>query len=114
MSKKQAKEYLSINAIQWLANGERGSSSDTLFTYLTGIDARQRAVDNYPYDVQDFRRCRLLLKQCPELKRNLDRVKEAGSVWNELVNQWDAICEAMDKDSCKAYRMIQKIREENE
>jgi len=107
------KENLSMNAIQWLANGDRGSSSNTLFTYLTGIDARQRATDDHPFDAWDFRRCRLLLEQCPELKINLDRVKAAGAVWSVMVDQWDAICEAMDKDIGKAIRMIQKIREEN-
>lgn len=87
---------LSANAAEWLANGERGVSSETIFTHLTGVDALNRFPADHPCDPDDFRRCRLLLEQVPELKKNLGRMGTLSSAWAGLVLSWDRICTTMD------------------
>lgn len=92
-------DKLSTNAIAWLASGQRGLSSNTLFTFATGVDAEEDDGHNYPHDPDDLSRCRKLLDQCPELVANLSRVAEAGPEWAGLVARWDEICGLMDEES---------------
>jgi len=92
-------DQLSTNAIAWLANGERGLSSNTLFTMTTGVDAEDGDGHNYPRDPADLRRCRLLLDQCPELVSCLPRVAAAGPEWAALVARWDEVCALMNEES---------------
>lgn len=83
---------LSKAALQWLATGERGLSSETLFSYLTGHDIQDEGDENcYPHDPADLRRCMLLLEQCPELKPNLPRIAQAGPIWAALFARWDEL-----------------------
>lgn len=90
---------LSDNAIMWLATGRRGLSSETLFTFLTGVDVEGDHGHNYPHDTSDLRRCMVLLDQCPELVSCLPRVAAAGPEWAALADRWDEICLVMDEES---------------
>lgn len=90
---------LSPNAVMWLASGRRGLSSETLFTFLTGVDAEGDHGHRYPLDPADLGRCRRLLEQCPELRSCLPRVCAAGPEWAALVQRWDELCALMDEES---------------
>lgn len=90
---------LSDNAVMWLATGERGLSSETLFTCATGVDAEGDHGHNYPHDPSDLGRCRKLLEQCPELVPYLPRVAAAGPEWAALVPRWNELCALMDKEA---------------
>lgn len=96
---RAAHPTLSDNAVMWLASGARGLSSETLFTFLTGVDAEGDHGHNYPHDPADLRRCRLLLDQCPELVSCLPRVANAHPVWAALVARWDELCAVMDEEN---------------
>lgn len=110
---------LTGSMIEWLANGQRGVSSETIFTHLTGIKAG--SFRDHPYDTSDFMRCEKLLIQCPELRKELPRMADLGSVWAGLIADWDTIValvneenpEWMTKSSStpKAYRRIRSIIE---
>ena len=89
---------LSPQAIAWLAKGERGISSNTMFTVLTGIDQMGGWGMSHPYDLGDFRRCRLLLKQCPDLAQNLSQMSSVSPQWKALVAHWDGLCRLMDEE----------------
>lgn len=90
---------LSDNAVLWLATGRRGLSSETLFTFATGVDCTGDHGHYDPRDPSDLARCRLLLEQCPELVSCLPRVAAAGAVWAALVARWDELCALMDEES---------------
>lgn len=90
---------LSDNAIRWLANGERGVSSNTIFTHLTGIDALYGWDPSHPHDPDDLYRCRLLLQQVPELRARLHEMATCSPVWARLVAHWDELCELMDAEA---------------
>lgn len=95
---RKANPELSQAAVRWLASGERGVSSNTIFQWLTGIDALSGERMYHPYDPTDFRRCRLLLEQVPELQPHFYRMREVSQQWSNLVDQWGAICAAMDEE----------------
>lgn len=93
---------LSQEACAWLAAGERGISSDTIFSHLTGVVATRHG-HGYPYDPADLKRCRLLLEQVPELRAEFPRMAELGDPWPALVKAWDELCELMDTE-CPEWR----------
>ena len=90
---------MSEAATRWLASGKRGISSNTIFTHLTGIDALDGWHRDHPYDPADFRRCRLLLEQVPELVPLFPKMAEVSPQWAALVEQWDVICSTMDEEA---------------
>lgn len=90
---------LSLAAVKWLASGERGISSNTIFTYLTGIDATEDWERGHPYDVSDFRRCQLLLEALPELVPLFPKMADVSDEWSALVCVWSDIVKAMDEES---------------
>jgi hypothetical protein len=80
--------------IQWLANGERGLSSNAIATKLSGIDCmlyEPRGWETllYPSDHDDFKRCMKLLDQVPEFRERLYEMKDVSEVWSRLVDNWD-------------------------
>lgn len=100
---KQAYPGLSEAASRWLASGERGVSSNTMFTHMTGINALGDWRGDVPHDPADFRRCRLLLEQVPELADRVEWMRAVSSTWNALVDAWPTICAAMDAE-CPEWR----------
>lgn len=95
------KIYVTPEMVEWLANGERGISSDTMFTNLTGINAMRRSSQSHPYDPADLRRCRLLLERCPILLLRLHMMRDVSKEWAGLIDQWEVICSSMDDESPK-------------
>jgi hypothetical protein len=97
--KKKHSGILSENAIRWLATGERGLSSNTLFTFLTGVDAECGSGHHYPRDTSDFKRCRRIIVMCPELLEHLHKVSEAGPEWAGIAEKWDELTAMMDSEA---------------
>lgn len=79
--------------IQWLANGERGLSSNAIATKLSGVDCRWEGYGKNTYpcpsDPSDFNRCMKLLNQVPEFRYRLFEMKEVSETWSKLVDNWD-------------------------
>lgn len=96
---RAANPGLSDAATRWLAGGERGMSSEMIFTHLTGIATHLTGRRKYhPYGPADFRRCQLLLEQVPELQLLFPRMAEVSPEWAALVAAWPAIIAAMDRE----------------
>lgn len=90
---------VSKDATKWLASGERGMSSEAMFTHLTGVKCGDDwGFDSIPYDPSDFRRCQLLLEQVPELHPIFPRMAEVSPKWAALVQAWPNIVKAMDEE----------------
>lgn len=85
--------------IDWLANGERGISSDTIFQILTGIPTNGGISKYHPSDADDFKRCRLLLEKCTTLKIALSEMGQVSPEWDGLVNKWEEISLLMDEET---------------
>lgn len=85
---------LSEAALQWLATGEQGNSSQVLFFQTTGISPPDLSVDSvtdHPRDVDDFRRCLLLMETVPEVRENLEIMCSVSPTWDRIVDAWSAL-----------------------
>lgn len=114
--------YLPIERFaDWLAYGERGASSNSIFRAATdGPTARWGWLD--PSDPGDFRRCELLLAQIPEAREvAFPRLATESRVWAALIARWDEIVAVLDEEAPdrltapagkapRAFRLIQQIR----
>ncbi|HEU0197095.1 MAG TPA: hypothetical protein VFQ88_07805 [Nevskiaceae bacterium] len=88
---------LSAPARHWLAVGQRGRSANAIFHQITGIDTG--AETDYPHDVGDFARCRLLLEQVSQLQHDFRaRMPAVSASWAGLVDAWDSLCASMDAE----------------
>jgi hypothetical protein len=82
--------------LDWLLHGEKGISSKTIVSVVTG-----HVLDGYqsePYDPADFRRCELLLRAVPLLRLRLDRMRFSSSWWSYLVENWDEIVATAEEE----------------
>lgn len=84
------------NATLWLTTGERCAAAETIVTYTTNVDCLSDWGEGHPETLEDFRRCRLLLEQCPELRARLPRVAHLSQTWAEFIGFWDDICLLQD------------------
>lgn len=91
--------HLSEDAIKWLASGRRGTSSNSIFTMLTGYDAMCGWSTDHPHDPSDFMRCRVLIESCPEFKSELHKMRALGHYWATIINNWDGLCAIMDEEA---------------
>ncbi|WP_077000026.1 hypothetical protein [Variovorax sp. KK3] len=96
---------LDPEAVRWLAAGEQGLSSLALFALLTGVRPRHYGGSglDLPRDVQEFRRCRLLLEQVPSLRRGMSRLARQVAdpelvSWAALAEAWPDLCAQMDHE----------------
>lgn len=97
---QNAHPSLPPEAVLWLAQGERGMSSEAIFSNLTGTTIGDRDdADAHPHDPADLRRCRLLLEAVPSLQAKLPSMAAVSPVWGRLVDAWDELCALMDQES---------------
>jgi len=100
MEHYQAKQNgLSEAAQKWLMDGERGTSSNTIFRTLAGIKQKPGDWSSHPHDPDDLRRCRLLLEQVPEFAPRIAEMAAVSPEWAQLVKFWELLCRTMD-DEC--------------
>lgn len=83
----------------WLASGERGISSNTIVTCLTGINALGGYWHSHPLDPDDMTRCRKLFERVPLLAIEFPRMADQSKEWAVLVENWKAICDLMDREA---------------
>ncbi|PEH40512.1 hypothetical protein CRM94_17315 [Burkholderia gladioli] len=90
---------LSAGAVRWLETGDRGTSSETIFTVLTGLHLINEEEMSHPLDAWDFRRCCLLLDSCPELAKRFDNMRAVSTEWDALIGAWYSIFALMDSEN---------------
>ena len=92
-------------AIQWLAAGEQGMSSQAIFwtvnAHLKFPDGKRPEETAYPHDPSDLGRCRKLLEEVRSVWERFAPVMGtvAGPVWAALVEHWGALCATMDEEA---------------
>ncbi len=81
--------------VKWIAEEQTGNSSLTIAA--VGLDLTDQYTEfDRPYDADDFGRCYLLLKRCPELREILPKVVEVCPSWGPLVAVWDELTEVYE------------------
>lgn len=88
-------------AIWWLEFGERGISSETIYSVIAPTvgqgEIRHSGSYCHPCDAGDFRRCYLLLKTVPEWRAKLHLMKDVSPVWSKLVDNWDELTRLLEE-----------------
>lgn len=98
------------NLTHWLAFGERGVSSNTIVEKITKLPSLGDFWASHPADVDDLRRCLLLLDQVPELVEPFKTVMPLVSpYWAALVKSWTEL-ETMLSDECPRWRERREFR----
>lgn len=116
IKKKVIKMEISEKLLKWIANGERGLSSETIVAKLAGIDLTQGR-GSEPYDPSDFRRCLFLLEAVPELNPEMWRMKKVSEYWRLLIENWDELEKMYHEEkhngtAPKLYAKMVKLRED--
>ena len=86
-------------AVAWVEDGDRGRSSETLFSVLTGVALRSPQQYAVPSDASDFGRCRRLLEAAPSLMGQIDRMGEVSPEGRALVQAWSQLSLVMDEEA---------------
>jgi|AntAceMinimDraft_9_1070365.scaffolds.fasta_scaffold12483_5 hypothetical protein len=93
-------------ALWWIANGNVGMSSKTIWNCLIGnTDYRI----SHPYDPDDFSRCYQLLEAIPEWRGELDKLKPLSRAWNNLVENWDNLTKMFEENQQTDWKNKEKI-----
>jgi hypothetical protein len=90
---------ISEAANNWLSTGERGISSEAIFSHLTGVNVVGGWGKCPPSDPSDLVRCRKLLDAVPEFRARLNEMAAVSDTWAALVNEWDSLCDLMDAEA---------------
>lgn len=108
---------LPISVQEWLADGERGLSSDALCKKFFGLP--KSAGDEHPHDPADLRRCVLFL----EKTKTHDRIKEAAEIspaWKALVDVWPTLLATLnnemqkpDRVASETYKIMQRALQDS-
>lgn len=110
--------HLSAPAIEWLATGVRGKSSNAIFSTLMC----EPCTDGKPIpaDPEDLARCRLLLDAIPDLRPRLGEMAQVSDEWSAIVDAWGLLEQTMDEEcpdwrtshngsARKTYQLLQQI-----
>ena len=83
----------------WLAYGERGMSSESIMRAATGGDPGRWGWTE-PADLDDFRRCGLLLAEIPEARgAAFSRLAEGSRAWAALIERWADIVALLEEEA---------------
>jgi hypothetical protein len=85
----------------WLASGERGLSSETIVSRLTGapVGRPSKFGPVEPRDPADFRRCERLLREVPLARFTFERMRDVSPVWSWLVDEWDDLVALLEEEA---------------
>lgn len=88
------------SAVEWLASGERGTSSECIFYVMTGMPVGSyRCSTAHPSDPDDFKRCEKLLRKVPEFLSRFDEMRVVSPVWDKLVTNWNRIACLIEEEA---------------
>lgn len=96
----------------WLRSWDTGTSSETIWSVLTGYPVRRTDI---PYDPDDFGRCHRLLERFPEWRPRLGEVAKAFPRWRPFVERWDEMTAIYLRDlptgkSAELYDLMRRLR----
>lgn len=96
----------------WLADGERGASSNAMCKRIFGIPASAGA--DHPHDPADLRRC-LLFLDATEAHDKISLMSDVSEQWGRLVARWGELVPvfreefAAGKSAPRTYAMMKEI-----
>jgi hypothetical protein len=104
-----------LEAIAWTVGGDTGTSSETIWGVMTGIEPPGRWHGDTPCDAADFGRCYRLLQRFPAWRKRLPEVAERWPAWRPLVADWDEVTALYEKEPSPYNQAVSKrLREIND
>ena len=94
-------------AYQWVAIGETGLSSKTMWNCFMAVERGYPI--NIPHDPDDFSRCYKLLEAVPEWKSQMSKLTRLSPVWKRLVLNWDILTAKFEENDKGFYDFIKKV-----
>jgi hypothetical protein len=88
----------------WLADGERGRSSNAMCKRIFGIP--ENADDSHPYDPADLRRC-LLFLDATDARDKVSLMSDVSEQWGRLVARWDELTALFESEYATGNRAPQ-------
>lgn len=88
---QDVQDALPEGLVEWLGNGSRGISSNSIVEHLTGINCTGDWGMDHPHDPDDLDRCLRLLEAVPSLRNQLPRMSTASKEWAGLIMRWSEI-----------------------
>lgn len=77
--------------IRWLANGQRGASSETMAFCALGVEQDRPYWSDHPRDPADFNRCLLLVCVAPEVRKSFSELAKLSPQWRAVIDHWDEL-----------------------
>lgn len=106
--------------MNWIATGEVGISSKTMWAALTdAITGGPKGLNfDVPHDPDDFRRCLSFVNYCGVTPDDLQRVKEVFPWWSPQVDNWPRLVELWNEESrsgrCpKLYDLLRELENQS-
>lgn len=105
--------------VDWLANGERGMSSETIVAAVTGQSVGKFGNTHHPYDPTDLNRCMKLLDAYPLTRLVFkDAVRGLSDTWARMADRWDEMegllreemATRTDNTAPKTYALMRELR----
>jgi len=100
-------ETVHQRALWWIANGEVGQSSKTMWNCF--MNSTKPYPVNHPHDPDDFSRCYKLLQAIPEWRKDLDRMKPLSKQWSNLVDNWDKLTDMYELNKKQDWKKSKTI-----
>jgi hypothetical protein len=85
----------------WLADGERGLSSEAMCKHIFGIP--ESAGKDHPHDPDDLRRC-LLFLDATDAHDKVSLMQDVSEEWGRLVARWDDLVAVFKEEAAKGSR----------
>jgi hypothetical protein len=106
--------------VAWLAGGDTGTSSKTIWFVMMGRECTERYWSpNTPRDPADFGRCYRLLALMPSWRARLPEVAAKHPGWKPMIDAWDELTALYEEEvplhtgmAPKLYARMQQLRDE--
>jgi len=95
----------------WLRKGDRGISSETIVSHLTGLVLLAPADWSHPKSPDDLNRCENLLHSVPTLRPRMSDMANVSLPWARIVAEWDGLVAQMQLELRQALRQCPKTAE---
>ena len=109
-----AKAPIEERANWWLARGDTGTSSKTLYAVFCGLTLGDRE-QGIPHDPADFARGHKLFELIPEWRKQLSRVEKVIPWWKPFLDRWAEMeqlyAEESPAGSCPKLYQLMKLAE---
>jgi hypothetical protein len=102
---------------RWIDVGMHGKSAMYLYSALRKLNEpgySNNVPVAWPRDVSDLQCCRQMLEMEPQLAEKMSQLSDLPGPWMAILEQWTALCQAVDDDTRQWGEVVGKIAKARE